>query len=163
GDVLMRLRFGAILLLTAVAACDRTGPTPSASGQTASEVVLKPASVMLTDVFIASAPLGFKLSKPDKRMDFDVYEVRKGPTTYVKIYVGNFPTFPSEGEERTAPSKPIVPEAARIKHPSGAETDEFLLPTKKTNGPRAIHVWALEVPGDQDTANRIAASVKVRE
>ncbi len=118
---------------------------------------------MLSDVFIVSAPLGFELSKPDKREDFDLYEIRKGATPYVRIYVGNFPTFPTEGEERTAPAKTIVHDTARIVRPSGATTDEFLLPTKKADWPRAIHVWALEVPGDQDTANKIAADVKVRE
>lgn len=118
---------------------------------------------MLTEAFTVVTPLGFSLSKPDKQMDFDIYEVRKGAIPYAKIYVGNFPTFPTEGATRTAPAKPIVSDSAKIVHPSGLTTEEFLLPTRKTDWPRAIHAWALEVPGDQDTANRIASDVKVRE
>jgi len=118
---------------------------------------------MLSEAFTVVAPLGFELSKPSKQMDFDIYEVRKGVTPYVKIYVGNFPTFPTEGKARTEPAKPIARDSAKVFHPSGLTTDEFLLPTNKPDWPRAIHVWALEVPNDQDTANRIASDVKVRE
>jgi hypothetical protein len=159
----MRLGFGLALLLLATAACRGPEPEPDAPSRTVASPGLKPANVMVAEAFTVVTPPEFELSKPDKQMDFDVYEVRKGATPYVKVYVGNFPTFPTEGETRTEPSKPISRDSAKIVHPSGLTTEEFLLPTNKADWPRAIHAWALEVPGDQDTANRIAAAVKIRE
>jgi hypothetical protein len=158
----MRAGFGLALLLVAMTACRGPEPAADPASQAMATSVLKPANVMLSEAFTVVTPLGFELSKPSKQMDFDIYEVRKGATPYVKIYVGNFPTFPTEGEARTEPAKPVAHDSAKIVHPSGLTTEEFLLPTNKPDWPRAIHAWALEVPGDQDTANRIAADVKVR-
>ncbi|ALL12807.1 hypothetical protein [Caulobacter henricii] len=158
----MRKRFGASLMLLAMTACRAPEPLTKDDPPVAEAAPLKPGLVMLSEAFAVVSPEGFSLSKPDKQMDFDIYEVRKGATPYVKIYVGNFPTFPTEGEERAAPSKPIVRDSARITHPSGLTTEEFLLPTTSKDWPRAIHVWALEVPGDQEVANRIASGITAR-
>ena len=159
----MRSGAGLALLLLAMTACRGPETVSDATSRTAANPVLKPANVLLGEAFTVVTPPGFALSKPDKGVDFDIYEVRKGATPYVKIYVGDFPAFPTEGETRTAPAKPLVRDSAKVVHPSGLTTEELLLPTGKADGPRAIHAWALEVPGDQDVANRIAADVKVRD
>jgi hypothetical protein len=118
--------------------------------------------VFFNEAFTAAAPIGFTLVERKHGSSYATHEVRKGAIPYVGIYVGNAPAFPTGSDARLLTSV-ASPASATIKHLDGGLSREFLLPGKMGRRPIAIHVWAFEVPGDQEEANKIAASVKASQ
>jgi len=114
--------------------------------------------VFFNKTFTAVAPTEFTLVELKHSSSYATYEVRKGAIPYVGIYIGNAPAFPTGSDARPLMSA-VAPASATIKHPDGGLSTEFLIPGKRSRRPIAIHARAFEVPGDQDTANKIAASV----
>ncbi|HVI34064.1 hypothetical protein [Phenylobacterium sp.] len=87
------------------------------------------------DAFDIALPTGCRMTSTETQMDFQVFRVLCGEVPYAAVYVGN---------------------AADASIPRSR-----LLPTP-FSWPREVQAWSLSVPNDQDRADQIAASVRVR-
>jgi hypothetical protein len=111
-----------------------------------------------TAPFVADLPPGFKIERRPQGVDFDVYDIVRDGTAYAGVYAGNFPSFEGDGagevREDGGGRKRLV-----VKTGGGERVVGYLIPTGQ-DWPAYLHVWVRDVPDDQATADRVAASVR---
>ena len=145
------------LLLTG---CDRPAPEPAAAESAKLPRATRP-QVAAQQAFDLDLPPGFKIVERPRGPDFSVFDIVKGGTVYVGIYAGNVPQFDTE-----YPSAAVRTEPSGRKHAVATKDGRehivaYLIDTHR-EFPNLLHVWVQDVPGDQETADRIAASVRAR-
>ena len=111
--------------------------------------------------FSLDLPPGFTVEARPRGPDFDVYDVMKGQVGYVGIYVGNFASFPMQANAKVKPGAAPNIQVAEGVGADGSPRREYLI-TNKGGWPGTLHVWTQNPPGDQATAERIAASVRLK-
>ena len=87
------------------------------------------------DAFDITLPTGCRMTSTDAQMDFQVFRVLCGEAPYAAVYVGN-------AADRSIPRSRLLP--------------------TPFSWPSEVQAWSLSVPNDQERADQIAASVRVR-
>jgi hypothetical protein len=105
--------------------------------------------------FKIDLPPGFVVKARPRGPDFDIYDVVKGNIVYVGVYLGGAASFPMNTAAKVAQGRaPNIQVATSV---SGGPRREYLI--KNRNGWGMLHVWTQDPPGDQVTAEKIAASI----
>ena len=109
-------------------------------------------------VFTVDVPPSFDLVERPSGPDFDVYQVSRGDTPFVGIYVGCCSPFPIyDGRQTEAAGRFSI-----LINEDGANRAVEHLFTRESDG-RQIHVWLHSVTGDDRAlAERIAQTVDPR-
>lgn len=87
------------------------------------------------DAFDIMLPKDCNLTSNDTQMDFQVFRVVCGEIAYAAVYVGN-------AADQSIPRSRLLP--------------------TPFDWPSQVQAWSFSVPSDQDRADQIAASVRVR-
>ena len=145
-------------------------PEPEAAPEPAPEpvpeAILEPAPPPALEILSSQAGLAFRVDVPPSfdlverpsGPDFDVYQVSRGDTPFVGIYVGCCSPFPIyDGRQVEASGRFSI-----LINEDGANRAVEHLFTRESDG-RQIHVWLHSVTGeDRALAERIAQTVDAR-
>ncbi len=113
--------------------------------------------------FTMELPRDFDVRVSMTGEDFVTYEIYRGGVAYVGLYVGDHGWF-----GRPSDSAPWRPDPANGRHiridtkGGGERIAGYSVASNCPDGPGLIEAWAFNVPGDQATADRMAASVRAR-
>lgn len=141
-------------------------PEVEAQVEAAPEPVLEPAPPPVLEILSSQAGLAFRVDVPESfdlverpsGPDFDVYQVSRGDTAFVGIYVGCCSPFPIyDGRQTEAAGRFSI-----LINENGANRAVEHLFVRESDG-RQIHVWLHSVTGeDRALAERIAQTVDPR-
>ncbi len=110
--------------------------------------------------FRVDLPPGFTIKARPRGPDFQVYDIMKGDVGYVGVYFGGAAGFPMNASAKvTTGSAPNIRVATAV-GADGVPRREYLITNR--DGWGVLHVWTQNAPGDQATADRIAASVRFK-
>ena len=139
---------------------------PEPAPEPVPEAILEPAPPPALEILSSQAGLAFRVDVPPSfdlverpsGPDFDVYQVSRGDTPFVGIYVGCCSPFPIyDGRQVEASGRFSI-----LINEDGANRAVEHLFTRESDG-RQIHVWLHSVTGeDRALAERIAQTVDAR-
>ena len=133
-------------------------PVPEAVLETPPPPVLEILTSQAGLAFRVDVPEAFDLVERPSGPDFDVYQVSRGDTAFVGIYVGCCSPFPIYDGRRTEAAGRI----SILINENGANRAVEHLFVRESDG-RQIHVWLHSVTGeDRALAERIAQTVDPR-
>lgn len=152
-----RAVLASLAVLATASACEARPPV--VPPPPAATVICKDAATP----FSIETPAGFLLSPPQRGPDFDTYVLSRGATHYVGVYIGNFSQFNAQDHPEQIRKDRGSRRMMRVVSEGGRErVSEFLFETGCPSFPAQVHVWAFNVAGDQATADRLAASVRLK-
>jgi hypothetical protein len=141
-------------------------PEPEPETETAPDPASEPAPPPVLEILGSQADLAFRVDVPEpfdlverpSGPDFDIYQVSRGDTPFVGIYVGCCSLFPIyDGRQIEAAGRISI-----LINENGANRAVEHLFVRESDG-RQIHVWLHSVTGeDRALAERIAQTVDPR-
>lgn len=141
-------------------------PEPEAAPEPAADPAPEAAPPPVLEILTSQAGLAFRVDVPEafdlverpSGPDFDVYQVSRGDTAFVGIYVGCCSPFPIYDGRRTEAGGRL----SILINENGANRAVEHLFVRESDG-RQIHVWLHSVTGeDRALAERIAQTVDPR-